>query len=232
MTNKLFIAALPIAGSAIYLTYLHITLSRKVSCQTTPYLQDSTITLPPNVTNKSSDTMEKIIIYHECARKSISTSSIKSSSSSIANPKLLTHYIRHTMSTFSSYLPAWAIWYCLSDLEDRQTFNRAYINSLPFEPGDRVCGVYVVESRDQRRVTLALNAPASYTGPIAHGVLVVEAKEEGSEMVFANHTVMWREKGKGSPGVLESRLGRWMHGLQVRGLVESGVARLMERHCE
>ncbi|PVH90443.1 hypothetical protein DM02DRAFT_19494 [Periconia macrospinosa] len=219
MTYKLLLVSLPFAGSALYLAYLHINLSRNVQCQTTHYLQDETITIPKTI----QDSSEKYIIHHECARKTIPTASLETSS----KPEMLTLFLRHTMATFSRYPPAWGIWYLIKDTKDRNTFNSAYIRSLQFVLGDRVCGVYLVTSRDKERITLTLNAPRSYVGPLVGGILVVEVKEEGSQTNFANHTVMWREKGKGSAGVLEGVVGRWMHGLMVRGLIESGVRQLL-----
>ena len=84
-----------------------------------------------------------------------------------------------------------------------------------------------MSSRDAVRITLDLNAPESYAGPLVEGMLVVEIKEEGSNTAFINHTVLWRGKGKGGAGVLETAGGRWMHGLMVRRLVESGVRQLL-----
>lgn len=214
-----FIVSLPFLGFVTYLTYLHITLSRKVQCQTTNYLQDETITIPGSIQRS----LGKYIIHHECVRKSIPTASLPS----LSNPELLTLFLRHTMATFSKYPPAWGIWYLIKDDNDRNTFDPVYIRSLPFAPGDRTCGVYVVASRDAKRVTLTLDAPESYTGPLVEGMLVVEIQEEGGQTNFVNHTVMWRERGKGRAGVLEGTGGRWIHGLMVRGLVENGVRRLL-----
>lgn len=64
-------------------------------------------------------------------------------------------------------------------------------------------------------------------GPKAEGVLVVEVREEEEEVVFVNHTVMWRKRGMEKKGVLEGGVGRWMHGGMVRGLVEGGVRAVM-----
>jgi hypothetical protein len=219
MTYKLLLISLPFAGSVLYLTYLHINLSRNVQCQTTHYLQDETIAIPKTVQNS----LENYIIHHECARKTISTASLETSSKS----ETLTLFLRHTMATFSRYPPAWGIWYLIKDAKDKNTFNSEHIRSLQFVLGDRVCGVYLVTSRDKERITLTLNAPGSYIGPLVEGILVVEIKEEESRTTFVNHTVMWREKGKGSAGVLEGAVGRWMHGLMVRGLIESSVRRLL-----
>jgi hypothetical protein len=219
MNHKLLLAALPFAGSALYLTYLHYSLSRKVHCRTTHHLQDDTLPVPDSVRSSP----EKYTIHHECAKKSIPTTSLGTSSEHDL-PKL---FLRHTLATFSRYPPAWGIWYMIKDPEDRRTFDPAYIRSLDFAPGDRVCGVYAISARDPARIVLALDAPNSYTGPRVEGILVVDVQKGESYTTFTNHTVMWREKGKGSAGVLESAGGRWMHGFMVRGLVESGISQLL-----
>jgi hypothetical protein len=220
MGYKIFLAALPFASSAFYLAYLHYRLSRKVQCQTTPHLQDET--LP--VLNSVQQSPEKYIVYHECARKSVSTASLGTS----PNANTVELFLQHTLATFSKFPPAWGIWYMIKDSKDRRTFDPAYIRSLDFAPGDRVCGVYVVRSRDAARIVLSLDAPSSYAGPRVEGVLIVEVGEEDGYTTFMNHTVMWRERGKGSAGVLESAGGRWVHALMVRGLVENGVLQLLK----
>jgi hypothetical protein len=213
----LALVSLPFASATLYFVYLHITLSSKVQCQTTPYLRDETIAVyvPDDVQRKS----EEYVIHHECASKTISTASLEINQGS----EMLTSFLRHTMTTFSRYPPAWGLWYLTKASKDRETFNTRHIDSLQFVLGDRVCGVYVVTSRHEGRVTLSLAPPESYTGPVVEGLLIVEIKQQGSQTFFANHTVMWRRKGKGSAGVLEGAFGRWMHGLQVRSLIESGV---------
>ena len=217
MAYKFLLASLPSAGSALYLTYLHITLSRSVQCQTTSYLQDKSITIPDTVQNSS----ENYIIHHECARKTISTAHLGASKS-----EMMVLFLRHTMAIFSKRPPAWGIWYMIKDAKDRNTFDSTHIRSLQFVLGDRVCGVYVVASHDKERITLTLDAPGSYERLLVEGMLVIEVKEEGDQTTFINHTTMWREKGKGNAGVLEGVVGRWMHGLMVRGLIESGVRKL------
>jgi hypothetical protein len=220
MGYKLVLSALPIAGSVLYLTYHHGALSRKISCRTTPHLQDQTLPIPSTV----KDNPEKYIVHHECAQKSVPTASLGASSPSSSLVKQL---IRTTMTTFSRYPPAWGIWYMLKSAEDRRTFDPTYIRSLDFAPGDRVCGVYVVRSSDAAHIVLDLDAPESYAGPRVDGLLAVEIREEDGSTVFMNHTVMWREKGMGSSGVLESKFGRWMHAFMVRGLLNGGVTQLL-----
>jgi hypothetical protein len=224
MAYRIVLASLPVASAALYLAYLHLTLAGKVQCQTTPYLRDKSIAIPDNVQSN----LEEYTVYHECARKSIPTAALKTASES----EMLTRFLRQTMATFSRYPPAWGLWYLTKDAKDRDTFNPKHIRSLQFVPGDRVCGVYVVTARDRERVTLTLDAPESYVGPRAEGSLIVEIKEGECQTTFANHTVMWRRKGEGSAGVLEGAFGRWMHGLQVRSLIESGVEHLSSHRVE
>ncbi|KAF2273741.1 uncharacterized protein EI97DRAFT_435912 [Westerdykella ornata] len=223
--NKLLLGAVPlVAAPALYftyLTYLNRTLSRKVSCLTTPYLQDATLPVPPSVKTKSTP---DILVHHEKAQKSIPSANLKQCPRS----EVQTRFLRHTMSMFAKSAAAWSIWFLLKDPKDRCTFDKSYIRALDFAPGDRVCGVYVVDSRDKSRVVLRLDAPASYKGPAVEGLLVAEIREEGAEMVFVNHTVLWRRNGEGKPNVLESAMGRWVHGVMVRKLVESGVGRVVE----
>jgi hypothetical protein len=87
-------------------------------------------------------------------------------------------------------------------------------------------GASVAKLLTRNCITLTLDAPGSYERLLVEGMLVIEVKEEGGQTTFINHTTMWREKGKGNAGVLEGVVGRWMHRLMVRGLIESGVRKL------
>jgi hypothetical protein len=214
---------LPITSAAVYVAYQHYILSRKVTCTTTPYLQTSSIVLPtPISSNKSA-----YIIAHELASKRVSKRELDTPhTTSQELNAMLTRFLRHTMSSFSRYPPAYILYYLTKSPSDRQTFNANYLRSLDFQPGDRVCGVYVVSATSCHHVTLSLDAPESYKGPKAEGMIVVEVEDEGEEVQVRNHTVMWRKKGEGERGPLESAVGRWVHALMVRALVEEGVKKL------
>jgi hypothetical protein len=217
--------SLPFAGLALYLAYLHNNVSSNVQCQTTPFLQDETIAVPDTILGNSKD----YVIYHECARKSIPTESLGTTSDS----EILTLFLRRTMTTFSRSVNTWGLYYLIRDAKERDTFNPAYLSSLHFVPGDRVCGVYVVTSRERGRVTLILDVPASFVTPVADSLLVIEVKQEGPWTSFVHHTVMWRKKGfKQAATSLEWAGGRWMHGLLVRRFVESSVQQLLSKHVE
>lgn len=86
------------------------------------------------------------------------------------------------MSSFSLYPPAYIFYYLTRSPSVRQTFNAKYLGSLDFQPGDRVCGVYVVTSRSDNHVTLSLNAPESYKGPKMEGMIVVEVEDEEQQV--------------------------------------------------
>ncbi|KAH7408791.1 hypothetical protein DE146DRAFT_388484 [Phaeosphaeria sp. MPI-PUGE-AT-0046c] len=220
MGYMLLMFTLPLAGSALYLAHLHNDLSRKVQCRTSPFVQNKAIAraVPATAWDNPGD----YILHHEYAHKTVPTTSLGRA----PDEEMLTSYLRHTMADFATRPPAWGIWYLIKDARDRATFDAAYIRALQFAPGERVCGTYVVTSREDRRITLKLSAPDSYKGPLVEGILVVEIKEDGGLTTFANHTVMWREQGKGKAGVLEGPVGRWMHGLMVRSLIERAVRQL------
>lgn len=71
-------------------------------------------------------------------------------------------------------------------------------------------------------------------GPVIEGILVVEVdvdRVDGTDGVvyITDHTLLWREKGKGAPNVLESAVGRWVHAGMVRWMVEKGVEGVVEQ---
>ncbi|KAI6081398.1 hypothetical protein F4821DRAFT_27293 [Hypoxylon rubiginosum] len=104
-----------------------------------------------------------------------------------------------------------------------RSFQTPYLQTCAFQPGDLVCGVYVVRSRHGSRVVLGLAPPHGWRGPVVRGVLNVGFEREGEGSVrFFNETVLWRGTDE-RPTVLEGGVGRWMHGLLARWLVVRGV---------
>jgi hypothetical protein len=253
MPSKLLLATsiplVPLTCTALYLTYIHYRESRKgIHSRTTPHLQSPSLT--PYLPKPIQENKSKYILHHEVAHASVPISALSShySSSLRRNPQgeeeddehevakggvdldeVLTEFLRHTMTTFSTRAPpAYAIRRLLknSPPDVRTSFESRYLRTLGFNPGDRVCGVYVVSSRSPERVVLDLDAPEGYSGPVVEGLLAVEVEVDlqGEVVRFRNHTVMWREKGGAGPAnVLDSVVGRWVHGNMVRWIVESGV---------
>lgn len=231
--SKVFIATLPFAGSVLYITYLHLSLKKAISCKTTTHLQDISIHLPPGAPSEARQRSGDVIFHHERASTTLKPEQLGTAT----NSEALTSYLRHTMAIFASSPPSWAIWFLLKEPEVRRTFSADYIRSLKFQPGDRVCGVYVVTRRPfitqsgDEKVYLAIQPPESYTGPTVEGMLVAEIRDDRyqfGELFITNHTIMWREKGNGRPAVLESELGRWFHALMVRRLVDGGVRGMLK----
>ncbi|KAI0377476.1 hypothetical protein F5Y04DRAFT_263970, partial [Hypomontagnella monticulosa] len=105
----------------------------------------------------------------------------------------------------------------------RRTFSAEYLDACKFQPGDRVCGVYVVRSRNGGRVVLDLSPPGGWKGPVVTGALDVGYEYDGREVRFVNETVMWRNSEGGKPTMLEGRMGRWLHTLMASWLVVKGV---------
>ncbi|KXJ84903.1 hypothetical protein Micbo1qcDRAFT_169843, partial [Microdochium bolleyi] len=128
------------------------------------------------------------------------------------------------------------------------TFATSYLAKCDFIPGDRVCGVYVVEERREVRkgqddigveVILRLSPPGGKeawkdapSGLLKLGVQEVFDEFEDHEKTgenttnsaatrriqFVNETVLWRAS-KENPVFLETGLGRWMHSLMAGWLV-------------
>lgn len=137
---------------------------------------------------------------------------------------LLNTYIRTTMQAFSWTPQAMLMHFIIKDPAAKHTFDVSYLVDCNFQASDRVCGVYVVSSRSDERITLDLDPPVGWIGPIVKGCIVVGLEKAGGDEVrFVNETVLWRGKNE-KPTVLESAFGRWMHGFMISWMVVRGVA--------
>jgi hypothetical protein len=135
--------------------------------------------------------------------------------------------MRHNMVSFSNYPPSWIIYFLIRSASDRATFAATHLQNLNFEKGDVVCGVYRVVKRTPNSVALLLDAPESYKGPPASGMIVSSIEQRGEETVFLNDVFLWRTKSE-SPVPLEGGLGKWMHSIIAMSLVESSTQKLMK----
>lgn len=191
---------------------------------------------------------------------------------------LVTAYIRATMTLFATYTPqAYAMRLhpavrqhlrsaeavtTTSDAQQQQppeevpagdTFSREYISQCGFQPGERVCGVYVVEKRlsgtpsdtgSQRRVVvLGLSPPGGrhMWKEAPRGVLVVGVEEvcdhegdKGGGGGGREGGGRWRRirfvnetvlwrTAGEKPVFLESRIGKWVHSLMAAWFVVAGT---------
>ncbi|KAF2396397.1 hypothetical protein EJ06DRAFT_534121 [Trichodelitschia bisporula] len=222
MLQKLLLTTLPLALPAGYLLYLHHTLSRKVPLTTTPHLQPNTAAfLPEEVTAQP----DSYVVTHETAHLEIPTSSLPPITRS-PDEWLLPH-TRSCMTFFARTPQAWGISYLLRNSEARATFSRLYLQRCKFDLGEVACGVYRVVSRGPGFIEMALEAPEGYKGPVVEGRIVSRVEVEGEKAVFWNETVMWRRVGEPRT-LLEGAVGRWLHGLMVRWMLDSGTRGLME----
>lgn len=220
--TPLFAVLAPIAAGTLYVIYLHSSLTRKVQCNTTYGIQPTSAKLPDEL-DKAKD--PNLIIIHEQATKVVSNSSLPD----LSLDHMLTVYIRDNMVRFSNY-PFTLIIYFLCPAESRRSFSKPYLSQLPFHPGDRVCGAYVVHDRatlpNSAKLSIYLDAPKGFSGPALKGVIAVSIERLGKNTVFTNDVVMWRGSSeKALP--LEGRLGRYLHTIIATALVEGGTNMLV-----
>lgn len=147
---------------------------------------------------------------------------------------LLETYLATTMRMFTWTPQAFVMKAIVSRLpggkRHAETFSAAYLDACRFQPGDRVCGVYVVRDRvaseGGERVFLDLSAPEGWKGPPVTGVLdcgYIIGEENGEKVVkFVNETVLWRTKD-GKPTLLEGKVSRWLHTAMVGWMMVRGV---------
>jgi hypothetical protein len=221
MWSKVLIASVaPIAGSALYLVWLHHSLTRKVESKTSRILHVTSTSLPKDVIENSSD----YIVMHEETSKAVSTASLLRYESP---EELLTTYVRHTMVAFSGYPPAWIFRFLIKSPSDRVSLYPKYIEKLDFKEGDLVNGVYRVSKRTSNSVELIGDPPASYRGPAVDVMIVSGIEARGDQTVFSNDVFMWRTKSE-KPVPIESAVGRFMHTIIATSLVEHGTKKLIQ----
>ncbi|KJZ76873.1 hypothetical protein HIM_03750 [Hirsutella minnesotensis 3608] len=157
---------------------------------------------------------------------------------------LLRRYMRATHVAFSWTPQAFLIRALIGDARLRRTFEASWIQNLGFVPGDVVNGVYRVARHEKQgsslasseRIELLLDAPDSYTGPTARGLLVAAiepatAIREGAanepaedpRVVFVNETWMWRRTDE-KPVLLETPFGKWFHRVLSGWLILKGLS--------
>ncbi|OJD16275.1 hypothetical protein AJ78_03566 [Emergomyces pasteurianus Ep9510] len=207
------------------------------------------VTIPAHLPTSPSH----IIMYERITSHPIPLTSLHLSDRSSASPSdnvhaLLTTYLRTTMKAFSRTPQAYIIRSALRGNPAGATFDDSCIDALEFVPGDRVNGVYVVTYRGEghhdgaglaglgERVEMKLETPVGYAGPgkevegmiiagiegVRGGVGKQEGQREVGDILLVNETWFWRGE-KGKPVMLESLVGRWLHGLLAGWLVVKGM---------
>jgi hypothetical protein len=171
------------------------------------------------------------------------------------NPQdLLTTYLQHNMQLFASSPQGWVLWATQRGRQGRRSFEREWIESLGFEKGELVCGVYSVVERGGvgeggAKVVFEMSR-GKVEGRLVIGVrkadgemleTLVKARDggHGSEsiqetvqeqekdvMVFGTETWMWVRKDTLETMPMQMAVPRFMHRLLSWRLLVSGTEHL------
>ena len=139
-----------------------------------------------------------------------------------APEELFTKLVRRNMSTFVLFPQAWAIW-ATTPFAQRHTFKASYIDSLDFQEGDIVCGLYRVIVRTSNTVELEFMEPA----PV-QGRLVINFQEIDATLAFSTGMAMWENRNDKTIMPLERPVARPLHQMTAWWLLDSGVRYLMD----
>lgn len=238
------LALLPVVVPTAYLLYLRRKVSGKTrssSGRRTPQTPESPlpskpISLPPYVASNDS---KWVLAYERVVSDNVPASDIAFPIDLRATLKpdqpvseLLIAYSQAAQVAFSWTPQAFVIRAMIKENQFRRTFSRGWIQSLVFNDGDVVNGVYKVVyhgkgiRRASQRVELALEAPPSYKGPPVNGLIITEVQMsdggQGDEVVFVNETWMWRRNDE-KLTLLETPAGSWLHTLTAGWLVLKGI---------
>ncbi|KAL2022362.1 hypothetical protein VTK56DRAFT_5429 [Thermocarpiscus australiensis] len=230
------LAILPVAIPVAYLFYLDRVVSkefkvetglrgRKQRTSTTQPVPRRPVTLPQDV---ETDDSTWVLAHERVVSQPLYLSSLAPDRQSDLSGTL-TSYVRGTMAAFSWTPQAFVLRAWVKDSGVRKTFDTQFIQKLDFQEGDRVNGFWRVAYRGDgglpgaERVEMALDAPPTYSGPRARGVVVAgfERQDDGS-LAFINETWMWRKQSE-PPVLLERRIAQRLHVLLAGWLVTKGI---------
>ena len=200
----------------IYLVSLYRALSRAIEHSSHLELCE-TMTTIKSLPSAFRENMSEYRIVHDIASTSVPALKLQRYNDKEA---MLTSYIRRNMMCFSRFPQAWAIYYMVKSSELQQTFKRAYIQSLDFQVGDVVCGVYRVELRSPNSVELGM-APFQGSPPV-DGLLVIEIVDQAGQLTFRNETLQWARKESLALLPLEQPVIRWLHNFTTWWLLDTG----------
>ena len=254
--STLLIAAtastLLIAIPAIRLTVLHRQLSRRITSHETrtgdaarnlitepppdSKAAQTTGSQPPTTSPASDahptallpppllDTPVSYNLFHDISTLSIPAASLPP----LATHDLLTAYLQHTMTRFARTPQAYALWLMCRDAAARRSFDREWIESLPFEEGGLVCGMYRVLGRGEKGEGEEGSSGWVCFGMAMNGVegrLVVAVAETDGEgqRAFSTETWMWVPREAGVVMPMERTVPRFMHRLGSQWLLVKGT---------
>lgn len=242
-------ALLPIVAPAVYVAYLNWTVSRSVTGSTTgqlPRSKDAASTkqlLPAKPQSLPVDVVENpdewVVSYERVVSLPLDASMLISApgKSTTGGPSpLFCRYLHGVYRAFSWTPQAFLIRAMMAEPLRRESFSAKYINSLAFNEGDIVDGVYKVShygaytGRAMETLELVLDTPSSYKGPPVRGLILSSIEPapsvDGEDKVYmVNETWLWRGKDE-KPSMLEGGLGSWFHTLLAGWLIKKGLAGL------
>jgi hypothetical protein len=135
-----------------------------------------------------------------------------------------TKLLRRNMTSFSRMPQGWILWLVMSSPEQRRTFTQEHIQSLDFQEGDVVCGVYRVVKRTALHVEMEMKPPTSDL-PIS-GLLIISLRPRNDGATLISETIQWTKKDSGAILPVERWLGGFLHSIGSRWLVITGAAYL------
>ncbi|KAL4894716.1 hypothetical protein BDV59DRAFT_200528 [Aspergillus ambiguus] len=220
MPSLLFATSICLATSSTavaYFYFVHRSLERRIvhgsSHGTLPTSLSSTITsIPPAVFT------DEYYSIHDHAACRVSRNLLPGKEAEV----LFTLLLRRNMTAFARFPQAWILRLVVPPVE-RKTFSASHLQSLNFDKGDLVCGVYRVEERTPDKVVFKL----LFKGPVS-GRLVIRYTEEGDEVVYHSETAMWTrfekedKTSRRASMPLEKPLLRFLHEMAAWWLLESG----------
>jgi len=139
--------------------------------------------------------------------------------------------MRWNMNLFSARLPqSYLLRLIAKDEQQKASFQADVIDSLEFEEGDLVCGVYRVMSSRATKCEFGLHDPngkfpASFGGRLVTSVVPAL---DGEGEIMRTETLQWVGRDEGMTLPLERGSMRWMHEIASWWLLVSGAQWLGE----
>ncbi|KAF7190916.1 hypothetical protein HII31_08075 [Pseudocercospora fuligena] len=136
-----------------------------------------------------------------------------------------TKLLRYNMGLFTRTPQGWIGWFALKEL--RHTFSKEHIESLDFEEGDLVNGLYEVVKRTAVRVEFKINPPPKFN-PGIEGRLIIQLRPRNQGAVLQTETIQWSHHDKRLTHLpLESRFIKFLHDWAERWIAVKGANYLL-----
>ncbi|KAF7717531.1 Uncharacterized protein PECH_005459 [Penicillium ucsense] len=216
-------SAVVTGGSAIYLYMLHRKLASRIEHRSHRGKLSSKSMRPTVIDSVAEDIFtDQNVALHDHSSKQVSRVALPKG---ISPGQLLTKLARRNMIAFSHLPQTWVMRLLSMAPEEQQSFKSAHIDSLNFDKGDLVCGMYRVIECSGNKVEFDIQMRNI---DYVHGRLALGYKETTSGIVFSSETFMWRRSDEIRLMPLEKPLLHWMHETAAWWLLDSGTRYLME----